>query len=624
MKILYAHKQEAVGMEHNITFLPGGQSLRVTHGTSMREAFIQGKIDFDFPCGRGACGKCRIRITKGVPAPSEKEVQLLGADELEKGVRLACYTTIGQDMEAVLPVRAQKEHNILLSGLERSYELSPLVKKHYFEMEMPSLHDQRPDWERLKACLAAYDSKYRDIKIKIPLLYAMPELIRRSDYGVTVLTDGSEVLGIEKGNTVNTLMGVAFDIGTTTIVAYLMDLNTGKELAVASALNPQVQFGADVISRTSYANQGENELKTLHAFVVEKVDALIGEVAEKGGIDRNDIYAVTVAGNTCMHHFFTGLSPKYIGLLPYIPVVREALSFRASDFNIRINPAGLVFTLPNIAAYVGGDTAAVVLSTQMDRSEDIKLAIDIGTNGELVMGSSGRLIACSTAAGPAFEGAHISCGMRGTEGAVDHVRFDGKLSYTVIGETRPQGICGSALLDVAAGLIELGIINSGGKIQSPAQVGNEAAKPYLRHIIEYDGANAFLLADERETSHGRRIMLTQDDIRSLQLAKGAIAAGIKVLMERLGVTLEDIAEVLLAGAFGNYMNAHSACTVGLIPRELEKKIRVVGNAAGAGARLALLSEEEYRHARELSERVEYYELGAHKNFMYIFAQSTRF
>jgi uncharacterized 2Fe-2S/4Fe-4S cluster protein (DUF4445 family) len=344
---------------------------------------------------------------------------------------------------------------------------------------------------------------------------------------------------------------------------------------------------------------------------------------EKAGVTRDQVYLVSVVGNTTMHHLFLGISPKYLALAPYVPVIAGPLTATPQEAGIAINAAGRVCVLPNIAGFVGADTVGVILATDLDWSGNVKLAIDIGTNGEIVLGSRDRMVACSAAAGPAFEGSQISCGMRGTIGAIDHVQFGDGIGYSVVGGGKPQGICGSGLLDAVAGMLTRGIIDHRGKLLPSGLLGVQAA-PYQNRIVSHEGANALVLVDESETEHGRPILITQKDIREVQLAKGAIAAGIQALLEQLGASLEEIGEVLLAGAFGNYLDPHSACAIGLIPQELEGKIRPVGNAAGSGAKMALLSRSEYRRAGLIAGMVDYVELSAYKNFTNIFAGSMYF
>lgn len=610
---------------YKVVFKPFNDEILMPEGSTIKEAIIKSGVDFDFPCGGiGNCGKCRIKVLEKSLPPTLKEQNYLTQKELLQGIHLACELKIHDNLAVELHKNNDNLHNILQWSVERTSNLDPLIDKTYVEVDLPSLEEQKSDLKRLKEKLALKNSNYQNIKIKFSALKDLPDVIREAQHKITVINDDSELLGIEKGNTSSKILGMAFDIGTTTIVGYLMDLNTGKELSVSSALNPQVKFGADVISRTTYANQNVDGIKVMQSTLLKAIDELIGDALNKASMKREDVYSITIVGNTCMHHIFLGLTPRYIAAIPYVPVVSEPININASDINLHINPCGKVFVLPTIAGFVGADTVAVILATEMDKNKDIKLAIDIGTNGEIVLGSSEKLVSCSAAAGPAFEGAQINSGMRGSIGAIDHVNFGKAMTYSVIGDGKPKGICGSGLLDIIAGFVELGIINKRGKILSPSEFTNPAAKAFEKHIITYDDANAFLVVPERETAHGRSIMITQNDITALQLAKGAISAGITILIDKLGIPTFDIKEVLLAGAFGNYMNPHSACAIGLIPKELESKVKMVGNAAGTGSKLALLSKTEYERSKNIASTVKYIELGAQKNFNRAFAKGMQF
>ena len=617
---------------YKVAFQPTAREIYVLPGTTVRDAIYLARLDFDFPCGgKGKCGKCRVRIVNGASAPTSIEEEHLSAEELAQGFRLSCTTVIRADTTVDLPFTKTPEHQILVTGLNKEVKLDPHLNRTLVELDPPSLEDQRPDWERLKEVLYREGllraqrrrSRRPHLSAGLAPLRDLPLLLRKTGYRLVAVTDGRELLGLAKADTTTAMLGIAFDIGTTTVVGYLMDLTSGKELGVVSALNPQTRYGADVITRIAFATQHENGLETLHGAIIEMLNLLIGEAVEKAGATREQIYAVTVAGNTTMHHLFLGISPKYLALAPYVPVIAESLTASAQETGIAINTAGRVFVLPNIAGFVGADTVGVILATDIDWSESIKLAIDIGTNGEIVLGSRDRILACSAAAGPAFEGAQIGCGMRGATGAIDHVRFDEEIGYSVVGAGRPQGICGSGLLDAIAGLLAHGIIDHRGRILPPDKSGCQAAR-YKDYIVAHEGTNALLLVDESETAHGRPILITQKDIREVQLAKGAIAAGIHVLLEQLGISVDDISEVLLAGAFGNYLDPHSACAIGLIPQALDGKIRPVGNAAGTGAKMALLSRNEYRRAGLIAGLVEYVELSAYKNFINIFADAMYF
>lgn len=610
---------------YKVVFKPFDNEIIMPEGSTIKEAIIKSGVDFDFPCGGiGNCGKCRIKLLEKSLPPTLKEQSYLTEKEFSQGIHLACETKIHDNLTVELQKNDENIHNILQWSVERTSNVDPLINKTYVEVDLPSLEEQKSDLKRLKEKLSLKNSSYQNIKIKFSALKDLPDIIREAQHKITVINDDSEILGIEKGNTSSKILGIAFDIGTTTIVGYLIDLNTGKELSVSSTLNPQVKFGADVISRTTYANQNVDGIKMMQTTLLKAIDKLIGDTLNKASLRREDVYSITVVGNTCMHHIFLGLTPRYIAAIPYVPVISEPINLNASDLNLHINPCGKIFILPTIAGFVGADTVAVILATEMDKNSDIKLAIDIGTNGEIVLGSSKKLVSCSAAAGPAFEGAQISSGMRGAKGAIDHVNFGKSMTYTVIGNGKPEGICGSGLLDIIAGFVELGIINKRGKILSPSEFINPFAKSFEKCIVTYDNAKAFLVVPENGTAHGRPIMITQNDITALQLAKGAISAGINILIDKLGITTCDIKEVLLAGAFGNYMNPHSACAIGLIPKALENKIKMVGNAAGTGSKLALLSKTEYERSNNIASTVKYIELGAQKNFNRSFAKGMQF
>lgn len=605
-----------------ITFYPVMKEIEVPPGTPLKEAMDLAGLDFDFPCGgRGKCGKCRVKVLEGRIHPSDADKSHLEKEEIADGFRLACAAAVEGDTAVELP--QVQGHKILVTTTERRIDLDPHLHKFCLEVPRPSLEDQRPDWNRLREGLRVAGGG-KDRRISLTALRALPETLRSGGFTCTAVAAGEEVVGIEKGDTTARMLGIAFDIGTTTVVGYLLDLLTGRELAVASALNPQTKYGADVISRITYAVQERDGLDRLHRAIIEAVNELIEKAASQAGCKREDIYAVSVVGNSCMHHLFLGLNPKYIALSPYVPVTGMEQVVAARELGIEINEAGNVYVLPNIAGFVGADTVGVILATEMDESEAIKLAIDIGTNGEIVLGTRDCLLACSAAAGPAFEGAQISCGMRGTEGAIDHVEFGDDFACSTIGGCRPEGICGSGLIDAIAGMLHTGIIDYKGRILPPDKFAGTPAGRFASRVVEHDGMRAFLLAPADEAAGGRPLFITQQDVRELQLAKGAIATGIKVLLDRYGIAPEDVSEVLLAGAFGNYLDRHSACAIGLIPPVLEDRVRPVGNAAGAGAVTALLSGSEYRRAARIAASVEYVELGSYPKFMEIFGASMTF
>ncbi len=384
----------------------------------------------------------------------------------------------------------------------------------------------------------------------------------------------------------------AVDLGTTSLVVYLMDGVTGEQLSVKSMLNPQRQYGADVVSRCSYAL--ENGAHIIGKCVREGINLLMREAAMECRRSREDIVRIVMVGNACMHHLFLEISTDTLVVAPYKPRVLEAVSVPAAECGIYAHPAALVKWLPNIGGFVGADTVSCILACEMEKRDEITLMVDIGTNGEMVLGNREGLIACSTAAGPAFEGARISCGMRGSEGAIDHVYLEnGKLGYHVIGEGEPLGICGSGLLDAAVCFLEMGVIDETGRMN--------------------------------ETWYfTRKIYINQKDIRELQLAKAAISAGIRLLCRHRGIQVSQIGELLLAGAFGNYMDPDSACAIGLLPEELKGRVRLIGNAAGEGARIAVLNEGEYRRCDDLMKQTEFLELAMDMEFQDIYVEELEF
>ncbi|MFY9139724.1 MAG: ASKHA domain-containing protein [Thermacetogeniaceae bacterium] len=606
-----------------ITFYPINKDMEVPVGTALKKAMNDAGLDFDFPCGgRGRCGKCRVRIREGVVPPSDSDRVHFDEEELKEGYRLACTLTVQGDLVLELPQEVTG-HKILIDAAERSMEIKPHLQKVHLEVKEPSIEDQKADWDRLRDELAAVKGD-KDYRITLPALQALPKVLREKKFSITAVIADNKVTGLEAGDTTDRMLGIAFDIGTTTVVGYLMDLLTGKELGAVSTMNPQTKYGADVISRITYSSQEAGGLEILHKAIIEAVNSLIGEAVEKVGARREDVYALTFVGNSCMHHLLLGLEPRYIALAPYVPVTGSTQEINADELGIKVNPAGKVYVLPNIAGFVGADTIGVILATELDESSEIRLAIDIGTNGEMVLGNKDRLLACSTAAGPAFEGAQISCGMRGTAGAIDTVRMDDEFTYTTINDERPVGICGSGLIDVISVMLDTGVIDSRGRIANPNELAGTSAEKLADRIVDLDGMRAFLLAPAAETGHGKPLFITQQDVRELQLAKGAIATGVQILLDVYGIGFDDIYEVILAGAFGNYLDKHSACAIGLIPSSLEDRVRPVGNAAGTGAKVALLSAAEYRRSARIASFVEYEELGAYPKFSEIFANSLYF
>lgn len=418
----------------------------------------------------------------------------------------------------------------------------------------------------------------------------------------------------------NGIYGIAVDIGTTTVVAKLIDMTSGKTLAAEAVSNPQIKYGDDVISRIAYANSDE-KLAELQKEIIDCVNNLIEKLCSRTSINKKQIYEVCAVGNTTMNHIFLKLPISRLGRAPYKAHSLDACDLPPEKLALQINPAGNIHTAENIAGFVGSDTTAVALAVDIDSAEQTTLAIDIGTNGELVLGAGNRLYAASCAAGPAFEGAGISCGSRAVEGAIEAVVVnDDDIALDIIGNRPARSICGSGLIDAAAVMLDLGIIDKTGRFAQPDTIAGKVPAKILRRIIEQDTQSAFVIADNKES----RVVVTQEDIRKIQLAKAAISAGIKLLQKKAGLKDTDIMQILLAGAFGNYIRPQNALKIGLLPAVPAERIHFVGNAASAGAQMLLLSSRFREKALQLARRIEYVEIAHRKDFQNVFADAMTF
>ncbi len=593
----------------------------VPKGTTILEAASLGHIPVEGSCGgRGTCGKCKLIATGELSPLSPAEKELLSAEERERGYRLACQAKICGDVVVELPDRGELKSQILTQAIESNAVLDADVRKYYLALPQPTLEDQRADLQRIHDQLPEGNT----VRTGLEVLRKIPTLLRESDFQVTAVVAEGELIDVEAGNTVRDNYGIGFDIGTTTVVGYLVDLNTGAQIGVSAALNPQSTYGADVISRLSFVMEHQDGAKKLQEEVIGILNELIEETCSEARVDPRQIYQVTLVGNTCMHHLVLGIDPRNIAPSPFVPVVTAPLYLKAKELGLNVHPQAPVHPLPNVAGYVGADIVGGILATGLYQSKELKLFVDIGTNGEIVLGNRERLLACATAAGPAFEGARISCGMRAASGAIDRVFLNGDVRYTTIDGTRPRGLCGSGLLDLVAEMLRVGVIESSGRIVEPEAVGPLATDQIKRRIVVGENGLRFILTRAEESAHGQPVYLTQRDVRELQLAKGAIFTGIQLLKKELGVEDKDLAEVMLAGAFGNYLRRESALRTGLLPPLAPEKVRSVGNAAGEGAKIALISAQLREKATEIAQKIEYIELSGREEFMQVFADNMFF
>jgi len=595
-------------------------AYQVERGKNLLEFLRENLYDVTTPCGgKGTCGKCRIKVEGYVKEASEKEKKLLKAAGKTNGYRLACYNVVEDDIEIFLE-DFNREASIVTEGVENKTELSPLIVKKNIKVKSPDLSYQKSDQERvIEAYTSASEIALSSCRLdSLELLRSIPELIRTED-SVTVIEHEGQITGVEKGNTENRIYGIAIDIGTTTIAAYLYDLKTGNRISVHSTLNPQRKYGADVLSRIEYTNNSEENQNEMHDLIIDCINKIIGTFERNNGISSEDIYLMVFAGNTTMMHFLMNLQAKYIAVSPFIPVTTKMQKIKPAELNININRSGLVIVFPCVSAYIGADTVAAILSSNMNNSDETCLLIDIGTNGEIVLGNKDWMYSCSTAAGPAFEGANIQYGVGGIKGAIDKINFAEKLEYHTIGSEKAIGICGSGIVDAIAGMLDKGIIDETGRIVDKSEYEQEnhtLINDYMDRLVQLDGMNAFIIARKEDTAINNDILITQKDVRELQNAKAAIAAGIKILIKQAGINPSDIKKVYLAGGFGNYININSAFKIGLLPSELAfEKVVSIGNAAGAGAIQGLLSKHNLSEAELIKNKVKYIELSALADFV---------
>ena len=619
-----------------ITFLPDKKNINVNKETTILEALESVGINIDTPCGgKGICGKCKVLVVEGITTASSIEKKFLSEEEMGKGFRLACQTKLFKDAIIEIPLEIkldfEKVYSTNLKGdinhIKNNFAIDSNLKKVFLDLRKPSLDDQRSDWQRIKDRLSLSEvENISNLKMSIETLRKMPNLIRKANFKVTVTILNNEIIDIENGETTNNSYGIAFDIGTTTVAGYLIDLRTGVELSAVAKTNPQIIYGEDVISRIEFIQRQKNGLEKLQNEVINTLNKIIRETTKKAKIDKKNIYKTVIVGNTCMHHLFLGLNPINLAPSPYIPVISESLSLKVKDIpGLSLNPTANICMLPNISAFVGADISAGILSTFMWREDKTVIFVDLGTNGEIVLSVRGKLWACSTAAGPAFEGARISSGMRAAEGAIDRVKMNHKsFAYNVIKDGKVRGICGSGLIDLIAEMLRLGLINKSGRLTDREECNPELGGEIRRRIVKGQKGNKFLLVEGKGTENGDPVFLTQKDIREVQLAKAAIFAGIKILLKEVNISPEDIQEILLAGAFGNFINNESARRIGLIPHLSLKKIKSVGNAAGRGAEIALLSEKMKKVCRDTAREVQYIELSSRLDFQDEFIKAISF
>ncbi len=587
-----------------LTFLELGKAdapprqVSVPSGVSLFEAASWNGIAIDSTCGgHGTCKKCKVKIEN--PAiPTSLDSRAFNAEELREGWRLACVQKAVVDTAVDVPPLTTRPKAATV-GVGRQVILRPAVQKRYIELVEPTLHDQRTDIERVR-------DEISDIEPRagLEVLRLLPTVLRKSNFKVTAVLIDDEIIDIEPGDTTTTRYAIAYDLGTTTVVATLLDLSTGTPVAVASMLNKQQPFGADVISRISATMMDPEALGRLRLLAQETLAELTREVCES--IDPLNVYEVALAGNATMTQLLLGIDPEPLGVAPFIMASAIFPDVAASELGIEIHPRAKAFLMPSLGAYVGGDIISGALASGMDRDKRLRLFIDVGTNCEIILGDGERILATAAPAGPAFEAASIKCGVRAAPGAIETVKIvDGEIVLGTIDEEPAMGICGSGLVDACAVLVDAGLLDLSGRFVTN-EIAMQIAPTLAPRLIEREGERIFTLEGD--------IFLSQRDVRELQFAKAAIATGWALLLEEFGVEESDVQQVLLAGSFGSYLSPASAVRIGLVPKLPTLRIVSAGNVAGEGAKMALLSLQERKGALALLEEIDYVELSDRSDF----------
>lgn len=612
---IYRHPSSKPFYNINVDYMGKKKTIKAEKGANLFKVLTENGIDIPNECGGNQiCGKCKVIVDTNNEI-SKFEKQFLTDLEIKKGVRLACYVKVDKDLN-VITLNTEENYVVLTNeGSILIDSLNPRIIKRKLTLSEPTLEDQRDDLERLEDVLLNYGGK---IKISINLLNKLPDIMRNNK-NIVVVMRNDEIISLERDYGFDKTYGIAIDIGTTTIAAYLYDIKTGEKIDVYCKLNSQRTYGSDVISRINYTITKKDGLFKLHELIINDLNDIVEAFCQRNELSSSNIYEITLVGNTTMIHLTLKVPVKNIANAPFIPAFTSEIELKSEKLGVKINPEGYVMTLPMVASYIGADTIAGILACGMYEKEELSLFIDIGTNSEMVLGNRDKLLACSAAAGPAFEGGNITFGIGGIKGAIDHVDLEEKPIYTTIGNAKPsKGICGSGIVDAIAELVKKGIIDKTGRILEKIEIPDDVDETIVNRIKNYNGETAFLIDEESG------IYLTQKDVRQLQLAKGAIFAGIKILSKELGIETEDIKRVYLAGGFGNYINVDSAVIIGLIPKELKDKVLFIGNAAGKGAGMALLSEKEFDISRDIKNKIKYIELSSMPSFSEEFMNSMYF
>ncbi len=591
-----------------LRFEPDGAEVRVPGGTPVFDAASWNGIAIDSTCGgHGTCKKCKVRVLEGDVPVSSVDPRAFSADELRNGWRLACRAPAHGELVIEVPP-LQTRPKAALAGVGRHVILRPAIQKRHLVLDEPTMEDQRSDLERVRDAIEDLEPR-----AELGVLRTLGRDLRRANWDVTAVVADDLLIDIEPGDTTGRRFALAFDLGTTTVVATLLDLETGTPAAVRSMLNRQQPFGADVITRISATMMDEGALEALRSRARETLAQLTEEVCAEAGVDPGEVYEITICGNVTMTQLVLGMDPEPLSMAPFVVTTHEPPPLLASDFGVPVHPRAPAFAFPSLGAYVGGDIVAGMLATGLTRDRRMRLFIDVGTNSEIALGNQDGVVATAAPAGPAFEAAQIRCGMRASDGAIEVVRIrDGAIELEVIGDVEPVGLCGSGLVDCVAELVTIGLLDNSGRY-----VDNETAErvaPELAPRFTTIGKERVFILHPRGEDPEAGVFLSQRDVRELQFAKASISTGWRILLDELGLRDDDIAQVLLAGSFGQYLSASSAIRIGLVPRMALPRIVSAGNCAGEGAKIAALSLRERAEAAAIVHEVRYVELSGRTDF----------
>ena len=588
---------------------PSQRSVRVPPGVTVFDSASWNGIAIDSTCGgHGTCHKCKVRVEGSTPI-SRHDVKTFSREQLAEGWRLACLVQATRDLAVDVPPLTTRPKAATV-GVGRQVILRPAVQKRYVELAEPNLADQRPDIDRL---LAAIDDL--EPVPDLHVLRRLPKVLRDADFKVTAVVVDEALIDVEPGDTTDQRYALAYDLGTTTVVATLLDLTLGTPIAVASVLNKQQPFGGDVITRISATMMDPEALPRLQRAAADTLAELATQVCAEGDVDPRQVYEVAIAGNATMTALALNIDPEPLGVAPFVLATAQPAPVPAAEVGLDLlHPGARVFFFPALGAYVGGDIVAGMLATGMDRDKRTRLLIDVGTNCEIVLSDGDRIVSTAAPAGPAFEGGAIRCGMRAADGAIETIRLDDEVELGVIGDVEPKGLCGSGLVDAVAELVKVGLLDSTGRFVPDDQAVDIAPK-FADRLTKLGEERVFVLHRPQPDSDPEdSVVLSQRDVRELQFAKAAISTGWTLLLEELGLEHRDVQQVLMAGSFGSYISPASAVRIGLVPKLPVLRIVSAGNVAGEGAKMALLSVRERAGAAALLEEVTYVELSDRTDF----------